>query len=245
LYLKQNKLTRIEVGTFDSLTELKDLWLQKNQLSLIEKGLFEKNTKLVNLFMNENQIVAIEPTVFEKLNAIRSLTLDKNLCVNQSFNSSKFDQSFSCFKNYEFLKPYLDEILKLKSEKLNCPTEKESLNKALTQKITELSKVRNNLSACQSDNETIYHQKDQLAEQLQTCESEIIDINNKEKSDDDKTDNTSNFLIIAGIFGLVLLILLIAFLKSIVKIYRLLDDNRDLNAKLDKLCGEHVYEKVD
>jgi Leucine-rich repeat (LRR) protein len=218
LYLKQNKLTRIEVGTFDSLTELKDLWLMNNQLSLIEKGLFDKNRNLRNLFMDENKIIAIESTVFEKLNSIQSLTLDKNLCVNQSFNSNKFDQNFSCFKSYEFLKTNLDEILQLKSEKLNCLTEKDSSNKALIQKINELYEIKNNLSTCQRDNETIYHQKDQLAEKLQNYAS---------RKSRKSIITSSNFLIISGIIGLDL----IAFLISIVKICQLSKENRGLKAK--------------
>jgi Leucine-rich repeat (LRR) protein len=218
LYLKKNKLTRIEVGTFDSLSDLKQLWLQENQLSLIEKGLFDKNTKLENLYLDTNKIIAIESTVFQKLNAIKSLTLVKNLCVNQNFNSNKFDQSFSCFKNYESVKPYLDENRQLKSEKLNCPTEKDIANKALIQKINELYEIKNNLSTCQRDNETIYHQKDQLPEKLKACAS---------RKSRKSIITSSNFLIISGIIGLDL----IAFLISIVKICQLLKENGDLKAK--------------
>jgi Leucine-rich repeat (LRR) protein len=391
LYLEQNKLTRIEVGTFDSLPELKKLWLQNNQLSLIEKGLFDKNLKLKELFLSENQIMAIEPTVFQNLNQAQNISLSRNLCSNENFQNNKFDQNFACFKNYESLKPYLDQIHQLESEKeisnddkshyktenarlkreknndifkfeaslrncevdktlinqenlaaklkskesestqrldrirqlesetetckndkfayvteknrLNqnlisnlkelttcktslsgCETKKSSINreksnlaaklrskeseltqnlkekstcveendskeKALKETSDELSKIRNILSLLsQNENKTIYQVRENLIEQLQSGESKICQESvgdNNVQSDYIETDILINILIVAGIIGLVILILLIAFLKSILKIYQLLDDNKDMKAKLDRLCENHDYEKVD
>ncbi len=313
--MKQNKLTRIEVGTFDSLTELKELWLQKNQLSVIEKGLFDKNTKLKNLFMNENKIVAIESTVFQNLNQQINIHLIGNLCSNENFQSNNFNRTFACFKNYKLLKPYLKQIdqselekkisnndksacvtekdrlnadlttklndlthcetrlsncedqksineeefnlaAKLKTkkselsqtlrEKSTCLAEKDSKNKAFKEMLNELSNMNNILNDCQRENKTIYQERDQLIEKLQTCESTPMS-NNDESTQNDKneTDIFLNFWIVAGILGLIILVLLIAFLISIMKIHKLLDDNKDLNAKLDKLCVDHVYEKVD
>ncbi len=144
MYLKRNKLTRIEVGTFDSLTELKELWLQNNQLSLIEKGLFDKNTKLENLFLDTNKIIAIESTVFQNLNQQVNIHLVGNLCSNENFKSNQFDQNFACFKNYECMKKNLDQIHQSESKNINddklaCTTEKHRLNADLTMKSNDLS----------------------------------------------------------------------------------------------------------
>ncbi len=180
LYLKQNKLTRIEVGTFNSLTELKDLWLQNNQLSLIESGLFDKNTKLENLFMNENRIVAIQSTVFQNLNQAQNIHLAKNLCSNENFKINSFDQNFACFKNYELLKPYLNQIqlLKLKKdscdeEKSNCIIQKDSLNRYLNEKSNELSQCETSLSGCETKKSSIDQEKINLAAKLESKESEL------------------------------------------------------------------------
>jgi Leucine-rich repeat (LRR) protein len=232
LYLELNKLTRIEVGTFDSLTELKELWMTNNQLTLIEKGLFEQNTKLEQLYLNYNKIIAIESTVFAKLNKIKSLTLRGNVCTNLNYNSSNFDQDFNCFKNYESLfKPHLDQVYQCRSERKMC----------LNEKMNELTEVGSELSDCQRENTTVHQERDKLSEQLQNCESkECVKLNSdNSQSEFFKTKNI--LLIVASGFA----ILLIAFLISIVKICQLSKDNRFLNAKLDKLCEDHVYEKVD
>ncbi len=310
LYLKQNKLTRIEVGAFDSLRELKHLWLQNNQLSVIEKGLFGKNWNLENLFLDENKIVAIETTVFQNLNWQVNIYLLGNLCSNENFKSNRFDQNFACFKNYESLEPYFDQIhqpeskncnndksacvtekhrlnadlttkskdlsdcetekssinreksnlaAKLESkeselsqtlgEKSSCLAEKDSKNKALKEMLNELTNINSNLKDCQRENITIFQQRDQLYEQLQTCESKecqksTIDENTR-YAYCSETENSLNFSIVAGIIGLIILILLTAFFVSIMKIHQLLDDIKDLKAKLDRLCVDHVYETVE
>jgi Leucine-rich repeat (LRR) protein len=227
LILKLNKLTRIEVGTFDSLTELKELWLQNNELTLIEKGLFDQNTKLEQLYLNYNKIIAIETKVFTKLNSIKSLTLKGNVCVNQDFTSNNFDRDSDCFKRYEILfKPYLDEVYQCRSEKSVCLKENE-------ENLNEMSTIRRNLSDFQLEFKTIHEEKDQVSDKLHNCESQ--------NNSNDNSHYKNAFVIVVCL----LVILLIAFLMSIVKICKLSKDNKFLNAKLDKLCEDHVYEKVD
>jgi hypothetical protein len=96
------------------------------------------------------------------------------------------------------------------------------------EKINELIEVGKNSSDCQRGNMTI-HQKIELSEQPCYHESH------------ESTIVSAHFVIVLC----VLFILLIAFLLSIAKIYQLSKDNKFLNAKLDKLCEDHVYEKVD
>jgi Leucine-rich repeat (LRR) protein len=189
LLLKQNKLTRIEVGTFDSLFELKELWLQYNQLTLLEKGLFDQNTNLENLHLHNNKIIAIESTVFAKLNAIKSLTLSWNLCINQDFQSNKFERDFVCYNNYESFKQQLDQI-----------------------------------EQCRSENKIIRQEKDQLSKETHLHSTQFTDISPH---------------VVIVLWGI--LIPLIAFRLSIVKISKLSNENKFLNAKLDKLCEDHVY----
>ncbi len=216
LILKLNNLTRIEVGTFNSLVELENLWLQNNQLTLLEKGLFDQNSKLVNLFLNENKIIAIESTVFVKLNAIKSLTLYGNLCINQNFQSNTLFQNFVCYNNYQSFKQQLDQIGECRTEKENLEAEK--LN--ITKKLSDSSDAERNLSA-----------------KLHCWES-------KKRSNSisaEATDISSNFLIIAGIIGLDFIL----FLISILQICQLFKENKFLKAKLDKLCADNIYERVD
>jgi hypothetical protein len=84
-------------------------------------------------------------------------------------------------------------------------------------------------------------EREKLSEQLQNCElKECFKLNN-DNSQSDTTIFAPHLVILVG----VLIILLIAFLISIVKISKLSKDNKFLNAKLDKLCEDHVYEKFD
>jgi hypothetical protein len=225
LYLKQNKLTRIEVGTFDNLIELKHLWLQNNQLTLIEKGLFDKNVNLEHLFLNENKISMIESTVFEKLKNIEEIHLQGNLCSNKNFQTNKIDPNFTCFKNFtSLLKPLLGQC---KLELKNC----DALNTELRQQSSELITIGRNLSDCQRE---ISNMSQKIERQPKTLQ--------KSFTMHDCFENTA-FIIIA-IAGLVIL-LTIALLISIVKICRLASDNKFLNENLDRLCEDHIYEKVD
>jgi Leucine-rich repeat (LRR) protein len=216
LLLKQNQLTRIEVGTFDSLTELKELWLQNNQMFLLEKGLFDQNTNLENLFLDSNKIIAIESTVFDKLNAIMILALSGNICIKQDYKSNKFDRDFNCFKRYESLfKPHLDQVYQCRLEKTACLKEKGLLK----EKLSDLSDAERNLS-----------------KQLHCCESKKLS-----KSSNETTNISYNFWIMAGIIGLDLIL----FLTAILKICQLFKENKILTAKLDKLCADNIYERVD
>jgi hypothetical protein len=142
------------------------------------------------------------------------------------------------------------ELSKTLNEKSTCLAEKNSSNKALNEKLSELSICSNSLSDCQRENLIIYRKRDRLTEQLQTFESKkspkSINFNNTD-CDKLKTDTRSKFWIVVGTgtLVLVLLILLIALLISIMKNHQLLDDNKFLKTKLDKLCEDHIYEKVD
>jgi hypothetical protein len=204
---------------------------------LIEKGLFDQNTKLVNLFLDSNKIIAIESTVFAKLTKIKILTLNGNICTAFEFDSKNFERDFDCFKNYESLfKPYLDQIEQCRSERKMCLSED-----LLNQKINKLTEVGSELSDCHRENKTVHQERDKLSEQLQKCESKGCLKSNSDNSQSEFHETKTILLIVAC----VLVILSIAFLLSIVKICKLSEDNKFLNDKLDKLCEDHVYEKVD
>jgi hypothetical protein len=67
-----------------------------------------------------------------------------------------------------------------------------------------------------------------------------------ESMDSTDCDNEyKNLLLILIIVACGFVVLLLAFLISIVKICKLSNENKFLNDKLDKLCEDHVYEKVD
>jgi hypothetical protein len=103
------------------------------------------------------------------------------------------------------------------------------------------NEVGSELSDCHRENTTVHQEREKLSEQLQNCESkECLKLN----SDNSQSEfyETKNILLIVAC-GFV--ILLIAFLISISKNYQLSKDKKFLNAKLDKLCEYHVYEKVD
>ncbi len=107
----------------------------------------------------------------------------------------------------------------------------------MTLKMTQennnrLTDIGRNLSDFQLEFKTIQQERDKLFEQLQTCES---------KSDSNEANISPHFVI----FACLLIIILIAFLISIVKISQLSKHNKFMNAKLDKLCEDHVYETVD
>jgi hypothetical protein len=63
--------------------------------------------------MNENKIIAIESTVFQKLNSLKYRDFKNNPCIDKNFNSNKFNIDI-CAENYDFLKPYLDQLHQLK-----------------------------------------------------------------------------------------------------------------------------------
>jgi hypothetical protein len=207
LYLKQNKLTRIEVGTFDTLTEFGAFVVAEQSIILIEKGLFDKNVNLEYLYLNENKISMIAPTVLKNMNNIKQIHLHGNLCSNRNFKTNKIDPNFTCFKSFaSLLKPHLDQ----------CKTETENCEARLNENASKLISVGKNLSDCQREISNI---------------SEKIERQPK-----------SGFIIIA-IAGLVIF-LIIALLISIVKVYRLANNNKFLNENLDRLCKDNVYEKV-
>jgi hypothetical protein len=56
-------------------------------------------------------------------------------------------------------------------EKLTCLAEKDTTMKTLSEKLSELSNINEILNGCQRENFVIYQQRENLTEQLNTCES--------------------------------------------------------------------------
>jgi ABC-type Zn2+ transport system substrate-binding protein/surface adhesin len=78
----------------------------------------------------------------------------------------------------------------------------------LTKKINELTEVESELSDCQRENTTVHQERDNLFEQLQTCES-------KPEHDEDHKDNTGLYIWISvTIIQFSIIIILLWKLKS-------------------------------
>jgi hypothetical protein len=265
LWLQSNQLSLIDKGLFDKNTKLKDLFMNENKIIAIESTVFQNLNQQVNIHLvgnlcsNEN---------------FKSNQFDQNFACFKNYNGDKSTCSIDCLnENLTVISNDLrqceteksaisneksnliakleskeSELSKTLDEKLTCLDEKDSKDRALNEMLNQLTNINSNLNDCQRENINTHQERDQLYEQLQTCESkESPKSTNNESTQNDKneTETSLNFWIVAGILGLIILVLLIAFFILIVKNRRLLDDNKDFKAKLDRLCVENVYEKVD
>jgi Leucine-rich repeat (LRR) protein len=260
LWLQNNQLSLIEKGLFNKNTKLEYLFLSENQIVAIEPTVFQNLNQQVfirlvgNLCSNENFRGNQFDQNFPCFKSYESLKPHLNENLVAKLNELTHCETAKSTVNREKinlagkLRSSELELSKTLGEKSSYLAEKDYKDKALKEMLNQLSNINNILNDCQRENITMYQARENLIEQLQICESKespksTNDFNTK--FDKNETEISLNFWIVVGTLGLIILILLIAFLRSIVNNRRLLDDNKDLKAKLDKLCVDHVYEKVD
>ncbi|GLV39146.1 kekkon 4 [Carabus blaptoides fortunei] len=78
LDLAYNLITVLEAGTFDSNTNLTELYLNNNKITMLSDGLFNKLTNLTKIHLHKNQLTYIGPTVFPESPRLREIFLQRN-----------------------------------------------------------------------------------------------------------------------------------------------------------------------
>nr|AAT70334.1 variable lymphocyte receptor [Petromyzon marinus] len=78
LYLYTNKITKLEPGVFDSLTQLTRLDLYNNQLTVLPAGVFDSLANLEKLHLYDNQLTSLPAGVFDRLTQLTRLDLYNN-----------------------------------------------------------------------------------------------------------------------------------------------------------------------
>jgi len=73
-----NQISEIESGAFDKLENLTEIWLRNNKLTKIQKALFQSCGALQKLDLGENQIREIESGAFDKLENLTDTSLNNN-----------------------------------------------------------------------------------------------------------------------------------------------------------------------
>ena len=89
LHLFDNKLTKINQGTFDGLGSLEELDLWDNKITKISSGAFDGLGSLETLHLDLNSITNIEPGTFSDLRSLKLLNLNNNADI--SFDQGAFD----------------------------------------------------------------------------------------------------------------------------------------------------------
>ncbi|XP_035663236.1 slit homolog 2 protein-like [Branchiostoma floridae] len=78
LDLDNNQITDIEVGSFDSLENLRLLFLYRNAIEKLSSGLFKGMTNLLQIYLSSNNITTIEDGAFEGLENLQLIQLHEN-----------------------------------------------------------------------------------------------------------------------------------------------------------------------
>ena len=78
LDLANNQIASIQPGAFQGLSNLEHLVLRKNQITSIQPDAFQGLSKLQRLLLNDNQITSIQPGMFQGLSNLRFLFLNDN-----------------------------------------------------------------------------------------------------------------------------------------------------------------------
>ena len=76
--LSRNVITKLEVGAFEGLTDVRALYLDQNLITSIEFGTFDGMPQLNYLLLDNNEITSIGPSSFSPLSALSILTLNDN-----------------------------------------------------------------------------------------------------------------------------------------------------------------------
>jgi Leucine-rich repeat (LRR) protein len=213
--LRENMIEQISVGAFKDQAKLEKLYLKYNKLTRIEVGTFDSLVELKELWLQNNQLSLIEKGLFDQNTKLEELYMASNKII--------------AIETKVFTKLNRIKSLTLKG------------NLCVNQDFTSNNFERDfncfeNYEDSKPNLDEADQRKDEPTDHLR--ESESI-------GSTDCAHEYKNILLILIIVICVLVILSIAFLISIVKICKLSKDNKFLNAKLDKLCEDHVYEKVD
>jgi Leucine-rich repeat (LRR) protein len=230
--LRENKIEQISVGAFKDQGKLEGLYLKQNKLTRIEVGTFDSLTELKDLWLQNNQLSLIEKGLFDKNWKLEKLFMDENkiaVIEPTAFEKLNSIKSLTLKNNLCIDQDFNSNHFHFE----NCAKHCESLIKSHLDQIRQLKLEKR---SCDDEKLVCLTQKGILNSTMRTF-SENTNVDNG------VTEIFSNFWIIAGIVGLV--ILLIALLISIVKNYQLSKKTQFLSAKLDKLCVDNIYEIVD
>jgi Leucine-rich repeat (LRR) protein len=213
--LRENKIGQISVGAFEDQAKLEKLYLKYNKLTRIEVGTFDSLVELKELWLQNNQLSLLEKGLFDQDTKLEKLYMASNKII--------------AIESTVFVKLNAIKSLTLKG------------NLCVNQDFTSNNFDRDfncfeNYEDSNPNLDEVDQGKDEPTDHLR--ESESI-------GSTDCAHEYKNILLILIIVVCGFVILLIAFLISIAKICKLSNDNKFLNAKLDKLCEDHVYEKVD
>jgi Leucine-rich repeat (LRR) protein len=107
LSLVRNEITSIENNSFlypPFESNILEMYLSENKLKKIERGTFAGLTRLQKLYLDENQLEQIEENSFSYLNALKELNLQSNM-IKMVRNEMFFDNS-----NLEILHLYKNSI---------------------------------------------------------------------------------------------------------------------------------------
>ena len=89
LYLEHNKLTQIKSGTFKGLINLRELWLESNSLASIDKNVFVGLDNLELVCLNNNPISVYAPislTSICNMNSKCKIKLEEN-CTRRAITT--------------------------------------------------------------------------------------------------------------------------------------------------------------
>jgi Leucine-rich repeat (LRR) protein len=106
LILDNNKIEKIDVEAFSTLTELNLISLKGNEIEEIPHKIFEKNLKLKMIDLSDNLIHSLHPELFDGLTNLKEVNLMNNL----RFSKKTGQENISKLK--EELKPLFDSYIK-------------------------------------------------------------------------------------------------------------------------------------
>ena len=91
-HISDNQIDFLDEQVFDNLQNLREFRLSENKLSTIPANLFKNNLKLKEIYLDDNKIQTISSTMFAHLKSLEYVFLEKNVCVNDAYYRSQFNE---------------------------------------------------------------------------------------------------------------------------------------------------------
>lgn len=130
LLLDNNRITSVEPGDFEGLSNLEVMNLGGNRITSVESGDFEGLTNLLTLSLNNNRVTSIESGDFDGLDRLRSLVVG-----NQITSVERGD--FEGLENLQGLSLRRNQLTRIETGAFEGLTNLESLSLVLNQ-ITDI-----------------------------------------------------------------------------------------------------------
>lgn len=138
--ISQCQLKEIHQEDLEKFPQLRWLSLKNNDLSLIESGTFNSNLNLEFLSLRYNKIKHIDSNIFDGLKNLQKLWLDANICVTKNAGNR-----FEVIALVEEIKEICISSEKLKEDLKNCGIKNSKLSLEIEEKNLKILQLEDEI----------------------------------------------------------------------------------------------------